>query len=1409
MNKNVIFTVFKSNDKLSQVIDNQNQTIDKIESKIALQKLAVNKQKELKKSLKELSTQKEEKINLLYIEIEDLNSEEKRLSQEIKDLKEFVDEESKKVSTLQLTADEISQKKDHLKSELRQVEESYSNRLEIKRKNEISLANREKELIELKDSIKDKEQKKFELETSLRYLSEQLELTNSDIEELSTDEKELDNRLQADRKKIEDLNEIIFEKQRNRNLLEVNFTKLKEEILSEENRARECESKISELKNEINSLNDLYSRATQDIAHAVSKRSVLDIEASKLNQDIKEAKNALSLIEGKRASIASEINEKNSEIARISCEVTSQNQEIKRIEEENKIYTESISLLLKEVERIKDVQLKNKEIKLSLLLENKKIKAKIESHKQEILNENKNLEKIESGVEALVETISILHSEMQEYEEKLSEIQARHETQRISLDSLSEDRILCQKELVERQNEFNKTITQIEEDDKKISLLNKEVELSRLEISDLELKISEYLIASKKTSGEKEIVEAKYKAISENLSVQKNKKDRLEQLLADEQLELASLKEKIEIILSQNGDLKKAITDLNETLLGQETKKKELNIDLSKQQALALELESDLTHKKSYLDKQKNDLIIFETMSFELASEIDSLNTSIANKKNEIEEYSRKRDSLVAMYEMNGHKRGNLLEERAKLESRTSVLNDDVNELNKKISAIEQENLELNNSLGIFVKKLSDIEIERANKRLLLNSIEVEALQNKDLFDEYNSRIEKIHRENETIDSQLRQFQLDIEKCKNKIASKEQAYKAIVFRKDKLEEEREAIAVTYKDVLRSVEAIDQKCSNSELEAEKLNTQIVRMNNEIRSFRQKLEAKKISHKNTLESIEKLNSQIEVLKLDTVNYKEKIQELTIVLKNDSREREEKEILVRNLTEKYEVYSLQFDQLDSEVKKINSDLFKLTAEVVKKDELNTTLLNSINRLRGEKESQTLEIDNLSQKNISLSSDLEVLSREQVTVSSEMTEATNAVDRLSKEIKAKESEYSELESKIKFTSEKNTQLNREIKRLRSEIIEVDKSISWNKEQLAHAEIEFQQVTLEHKNALDEYNLSKEEKLNSESRLSELRRSLDVLKSEVSFFETENISLNSGIKNEEVDFASLSLEFNKMLDKKSHLIDLNKSLKENNEKVQARLSKDSEKLKVLENEVEKQKLMTKHLEKSKKYLEAECLNVSRDLESLLLEQQSLKEKEVQLNERIQALRINEMTLKDRVSENQEQVASRKKRVEKKIETLNLLDPSSNDGGELLRHAKSAPSLNLQSAEVEGTSLKNLLSEIEMKVGINDFDTEYAMDLQEIPAHFKKGLGYINHSLYHLFSVFEEIKKFQISSMSTYAQITVEGILLDDEFSRGAFKDLVSQFKAIVNEIEFTFEKSNNSITVIFRESKKLEKVKS
>ena len=685
-NKNIIGTENKNNEQPKPKNNSPNKSNEK------------GKQEEVKESKKDNSEKNDiinsnEKQNLLKVnsiqkekndnsknEIEKSNKDKKNINEHLDKNKEELNEKNEKLLNSENDYKKLKTEFSNIENKLKEKEIELKNQLDINELNNKKLEEKEKEIKEFNEKIKQFSIDNNNKEENINKLNKDIEEKDKLINNLENSKKELEEKskkVNEEIKKLKEKKENKKEKQNNKvNELMKENQKLKEENKDKLDKLTNLYNGLKKDNDELKKKEIEYQQKIQENEKKLKDMDNKEETIKKLTEEIeleKEKNNKNNEIKQKNKNEKNNLNRKIKELeeneTKCKQELENKNQEIEELKKSND------EILKKKNEEMDDLKTKYEENNSNLVKEINKLKDEVEQLKQ-------NNSKISSDLEEKIKNNEQLKKESEDFENKKNEIKTKV-------------------------NEYKKKVSQkLEDKEETIKKLNKEIELEK----ENNTKINEQ---NKILIKDKKDLNAKIEEL--------NKEVKLKNDLNEEKEKLIKEKEDLEEKLNQDIKELKKTNKMNENKIKEyEERLKESNQKEEEDNKIIKELE-EKNKNNEQLEKENKSL---KEKEIKLEEKISEFSKIIEEKNKEIYDLSEFKNQVEE-----SEKNIILLDEIEKKENEIEMKKIEFEKDKEENERIQKENERIQKENEMLIKKKEEIEKQIKEKKPLLNYIEIKTLK--------------------------------------------------------------------------------------------------------------------------------------------------------------------------------------------------------------------------------------------------------------------------------------------------------------------------------------------------------------------------------------------------------------------------------------------------------------------------------------------------------------------------------------------------------------------------------------------------------------------------------------------------------------------------------------------------------
>ena len=316
-----------------------------------------------------------------------------------------------------------------------------------------------------------------------------------------------------------------------------------------------------------------------------------------------------------------------------------------------------------------------------------------------------------------------------------------------------------------------------------------------------------------------------------------------------------------------------------------------------------------------------------------------SKNTGILTRKNEIEEITKKKNSLE--------------EENLKLKDKKEKLNQEVSKLNADIDGLKEQLAEINQDCLRFemeIKRVKEFD-DNYNSKLnetdkLIEQLKVKLVQVQEDIDKANTDLSEAEKEISEMEQKLSATQSKQAEFKQKRESISEELSGLRVRSTEIAKDAEACRL-------SIEQLEAAISNNSDDSGKLEQDIIQLNEKIKEKQKDIEIIKGSLSGADEKIESIKSEMEKAQQEHLEYDNRATKLR---SQQKIKMDEKETLSGQLTrteERKNSVTAEFDklvgQLWDEYELTRSDAAEMADEIEDMNQANNQLNALKNKIKG----------------------------------------------------------------------------------------------------------------------------------------------------------------------------------------------------------------------------------------------------------------------------------------------------------------------------------------------------------------------------------------------------------------------------------------------------------------------------
>jgi len=644
----------------------------------------------------------------------------------------------------------------------------------------------------------------------------------------------------------------------------------------------------------------------------------------------------------------------------------------KAIEEENK---KRMALLQKKLE-LKEDELSNKETSLKDLIE--KEKKRLEDERQKRLSEEKRRKELEDELASRNLELEEKVTNISSFKEEISKLQEEDNIRRKSSEKekdLVQSKILEIKNKIEMQKEEEikkKLEKELAQHNKSLQELQKAEETKRKEIQDkfalsmkdLSKKQNEIEDKEKQITQLREDIKEKNKILQKNLQSEKEKTDKLNLLITENEKVLSVKEHEINSLMESINSMKKQ--DSEQSLLYDQ-----------KQKQLQAELDAKTTQMDAIIDKneEKYQALLareaslkedFKTQQEELQKKLDQLTKEHEEKvRSEKEAKKREKDDWINKVEALKKERETLVaeigekekERRMKLQVELDKEKSEKEKMAQLLEKLQMEKIEMQASLEANTKKIESEKEREYQKKLIEYQNKIEHLKK---FNEKKSEEKK--EMDEEFQAQISNWQNKLSEKENELTQKETDLKKLIeTEKVRLEKEKEKRLEEEKKRKELEKLLEERNNELKLkigEIESMQLDVDRIRQEEEERVQKIREQELE---VQEKISKVSEQLKEKQEE--DFKKKLEEELKAYQNKMdklalEEEENKKTIEEKLSNALTDLNKKQNELDSKESQITNIQEEITLKKKKRDESlvhEKKKMQELNDLINEKE-QTL---------------------------------------------------------------------------------------------------------------------------------------------------------------------------------------------------------------------------------------------------------------------------------------------------------------------------------------------------------------------------------------------------------------------------------------------------------------------
>lgn len=608
----------------------------------------------------------------------------------------------------------------------------------------------EKEINDLRDQIEAERKAKNAIEEEKRALQSEVMKLTAEVESKSQKISELRQEEDSFKDKNRDLEAIIENYKREKQLAFANKEKLAKTLRAKEEEIRTKEKEIDSLTTQIKEGGNALSLLQNQIRDQTSQKLKLEAQGKRLGEELVDTKNKLSENQSKSSDLEREKNSLDDKIREMNYRMDVIEQEKNNLEKK----------------------------RLDLDKDQKELEKKLKKAKQDILNFTQTNGQKDAQ-------ISSLQSELQELKKKLDEtgrqkkqleiLNSELQTNFLEADKKKQD---LERGLRETKDDSDELMNKIQKLTTDIGKLEETAKTEGTELADLKGRLQKLTdlkatLEKQRQDLEKELGDVKF-ALQEAKDKGQREVDAINKKALDVEREL---NEQINIVVNAKNALDKKIRD-------QEKSKKDLKKDFEKLESekanldsLYKKLEQSLASEQGDLTNEKKKFAELEIQRKDLQTKINDLETKLKEDLEVNQKLDQKRRELQQQAD-------ELVEKNALLEKERDDLASEKNENQRLLTQLQLDLTELNNQLSNLQAKADsqDLEVSSLKSRLedstgYLNRLKDEAKLQDQKLNELNSALESERNEKASLLRKLAKLEEEIAKLKKKIDEETDTYK--------------------------------------------------------------------------------------------------------------------------------------------------------------------------------------------------------------------------------------------------------------------------------------------------------------------------------------------------------------------------------------------------------------------------------------------------------------------------------------------------------------------------------------------------------------------------------------------------------------------------------------------------------
>ena len=666
-------------------------------------------------------------------------------------------------------------------------------------------------------------------------------------------------------------------------------------------------------------------------------------------------------------------------------------------------------------ERVEEISLKVEEIQnkyYELQNEAEKISAKIGIKNTEIQNNNQNITRMEEEIKEDAEKIELLKEEIEKRLQKRK--------------TMSDNKLMFEQQLNEKQEELNKIMTTLDEKDLEIEEVKKQIDLSNDEKYDLKVDIS-----SMDATIEANIkqIEEKKKAVEKNISLKDSLAFEKDEITSNLNKKTKELNEINEVIETKNNLKSEYLTTLENLQKDEASYKEEIMTSNSKlNYLLNLEKENEGYQKsvKSAMEFSKNNSRVYGTLAslistdekYEYAIEI-ALGGYIQNIVVESENEAKE---IIAYLKENSLGRAtflpltNLKESKFDMKSKAARCNGYVAVASELVKYDKKYSKAINLSLGstVIVDNLDNaVKMSKALK----NSVKIVTLAG-----------ELIAATGSITGGQVTKSKTGLIGRSEKIAN----LKEYITKK---ENEYDEFSVKLNEVNKNISEIDKVLEEYKIKKDEITIEHVKYSQNFEHINaeiEKIENLKETSKDSIELIENENKELI----------EKIKEYNLKIEDIDNKNKENQVIVDEYNRFNQEKSKEMDFLNEDIVNLKISLSSFDESVASIDEMKEKIEQDISNFNFSIERRKEQIEISKADIVTLNEDIEKLKQsidEQKDLKENYTEITEKLKQEREEATKKQYETDE---KVIDSIKKVEKLKEEKSKVESKKIKYDLEI-------------------------------------------------------------------------------------------------------------------------------------------------------------------------------------------------------------------------------------------------------------------------------------------------------------------------------------------------------------------------------